>query len=95
MSCADEVEKLLKEYTSTIELSLDFRSQKRSLRCSFCNQPFKYQVVMDEHVVTRHMNLLKTLTDDERLEFLRKYIKDESKMMYPEFHRQHFGLNWR
>ena len=93
MSFADEVEQLLKEYTSTIELSFDFRARKRPLRCSFCNRPYKYQVIMDEHVITRHMNLLKTLTDDERLEFLRKYIKDESKMMYPEFHRKHFGLN--
>ena len=93
MSCADKVEQLLKEYTSSIELSFDFRARKRPLRCSFCNRPYKYQVVLDEHVITGHMDLLKTLTDDERLAFLQNYIKDESKMMYPDFHLKHFGHN--
>ena len=35
-----------------------------------CNRPYKYQIVLDEHVI-EHMNKLKELTDDERLQFLR------------------------
>ena len=37
------------------------------------------------------MTDLKQLTDDERRDFLQKYIKDESKMLYPDFHHQRFG----
>ena len=88
---ADEVEQLTMEYSSRIELSFDCRARTRKLRCSFCNRPFKYQMVLDEHVTTKHMTDLKTLTDDERRDFLLKYIKDESKMMYPDFHRLRFG----
>ena len=39
-----------------------------------CNRPYKYQIVLDEHVI-EHMNKLKELTDDERLQFLRKVLK--------------------
>ena len=39
-----------------------------------CNRPYKYQIVLDEHVI-EHMNKLKELTDDERLQFLRKVFK--------------------
>ena len=42
-----------------------------------CDRPYKYQVVLDEHVV-QHMNKLKELTDDERLQFLRKVFKINS-----------------
>ena len=48
-------------------------------------------MVLDEHVTENHMTDLKQLTDDERRDFLQKYIKDESKMLYPDFHRQRFG----
>ena len=37
-------------------------------------RPYKYQIVLEEHVV-QHMNKLKELTDDERLQFLRKDFK--------------------
>ena len=72
---ADKVEQLTMEYSSRIELSFDCRARTRNLRCSFCNRPFKYQMVLDEHVTTKHMTDLKTLTDDERRDFLQKYIK--------------------
>ena len=48
-------------------------------------------MVLGEHVTANHMTDLKQLTDDERRDFLQKYIKDESKMLYPDFHRQRFG----
>ena len=76
---ADIVEQLTMEYASRIELSFDRRARKRNLRCNFCNRPFKYQMVLDEHVTTKHMADLKKLTDDERRDFLQKYIKDESR----------------
>ena len=87
---ADKVEQLTMEYASRIELSFDCRARTRNLRCSFCNRPFKYQMVLDEHVTTKHMADLKKLTDDERRDFLQKYIKDESKMLYPDYHRLRF-----
>ena len=49
-------------------------------------------MVLDEHVTEKHMNDLKKLTDEERRHFLQNYIKDESKMMYPDYHRKRFGL---
>ena len=91
MTLADRVEQLAMEYSLRIELSFDFRAQTRHLRCNFCNRAFKYQMVLDEHVTGNHMTDLKQLTDDERRDFLQKYIKDESKMLYPDFHRQRFG----
>ena len=47
-------------------------------------------MVLDEHVTTKHMADLKKLTDEERRDFLQKYIKDESKMLYPDYHRLRF-----
>ena len=91
MSLADKVEQLAMEYSLRIELSFDRRARTRHLRCNFCNRPFKYQLVLHEHVTANHMTDLKRLTDDDRRDFLQKYIKDESKMLYPDFHRQRFG----
>ena len=91
MTLADIVEQLAMEYSLQIELSFDHRARTRNLRCNFCNRPFKYQMVLEEHVTSNHMTDLKQLTDDERRDFLQKYIKDESKMLYPDFHRQRFG----
>ena len=91
MTLADKVEQLAMEYSLRIELLFDLRARTRNLRCNFCNRLFKYQMVLDEHVTANHMTNLKKLTDDERRDFLQKYIKDESKMLYPDFHRQRFS----
>ena len=91
MTLAEKVEQLTMEYSSRIELSFDCRARIRNLRCSFCNRPFKYHMVLDEHVTSKQMTDLKKLTDDERRDFLQKFIKDESKIMYPDYHRLRFG----
>lgn len=74
MSLADTVERLRMEYSSAIEYSFDSRARGRKLKCNFCNRPYKYQLVLDEHVI-KHMNELKKLTDDERRHLLRRVFK--------------------
>ena len=55
MNDSDIVEMLIAEYTNTIDYYFNGQS---GLRCGFCTRSYKYQLVMNQHVNSHHMNRL-------------------------------------
>ena len=90
MSLADTAEALLMEYSNYVDLYFNGKDRKRSLKCSFCNRSYKYQQVLNKHVNSQHMDKLKQISDQERMEMINNFLLDDSKIMFPEFYRRYF-----
>ena len=90
MSLADTAEALLMEYSNYVDLYFNGKDRKRPLKCSFCNRSYKYQQVLNNHVNSQHMDKLKQITDQDRMEMIHNFLLDDSKIMFPEFYRRYF-----
>ena len=65
-NASDIAELLLMDYTNRIDYSFKNKCRKRKLKCGFCERIYKYQAVLNDHVVGDHLVDLKKLTDLER-----------------------------
>ena len=83
-NASDIAELLLMDY------SFKSKCRKRKLKCGFCERIYKYQAVLNDHVVRDHMVDLKKLTDLERMEFIHIYVNDETDISYQKFHQKYF-----
>ena len=90
MSLAATAEALLMEYSNYVDLYFNGKDRKRPLKCSFCNRSYKYQQVLNNHVNSQHMDKLKQISDQERMEMINNFLLDDSKIMFPEFYRRYF-----
>ena len=90
MSLADTAEALLMEYSNYVDLYFNGKDRKRPLKCSFCNRSYKYQQVLNKHVNSQHMDKLKQISDQGRMEMINNFLLDDSKIMFPEFYRRYF-----
>ena len=90
MSLADTAEALLMEYSNYVDLYFNGKDRKRPLKCSFCNRSYKYQQVLNNHVNSQHMDKLKQISDQDRMEMIHNFLLDDSKIMFPEFYRRYF-----
>ena len=73
-NASDIAELLLMDYTYRIDNSTMSQCRKRKLKCGFCKRSYKYQFVLNDHVVRDHLVDLKKLTDLERMEFINIYV---------------------
>ena len=87
---SDIAELLLMDYTYRIDNSTMSQCRKRKLKCGFCKRSYKYQIVLNDHVVNDHMIHLKKITDLERFELIHSYLNDGSNISYQEFHQKYF-----
>ena len=90
MSLADTAEALLMEYSNYVDLYFNGQDRKRPLKCSFCNRSYKYQQVLNNHVNSQHMDKLKQISDQERMNMIHNFLHDDSNIMFPEFYRRYF-----
>ena len=84
----ETVETLLMEYSNSLEYA--YKSRRCRIKCSFCNRSFKYQLVLNEHAMGKHMDNLKNLTNDEQRMLILDFIKSDSKMLYQDYHQRFF-----
>lgn len=86
---AETVEKLLLEYSNSLEYSFN-ESRGRHLRCCFCNRKFKYQMVLNQHGIEKHMINLKNLTDEEQKKLFLEFLRSDPTMLYQDYHQKFF-----
>ena len=90
---SETVENLLMEYSNSLEYS--FKERGRHLRCSFCNRKFKYQMVLHQHAIEKHLVNLKNLTDEEQKRLILEFLRSDPEILYQDYHQKYFfGEKW-
>ena len=74
---AETVENLLLEYSNSLEYS--FKERGRHLRCSFCNR--KYQMVLNQHAIEKHLVNLKNLTNEEQKRLILEFLRSDPEIL--------------
>ena len=82
-------ELLLMDYTNRIDYSFMSQCRKRKLKCGFCARTYKYQVVLNDHVVKDHMVDLKKITDLDRMQLIQHYMNETTYISYAKFHQKY------
>ena len=85
---SETVENLLMEYSNSLEYS--FKERGRHLRCSFCNRKFKYQMVLNQHAIEKHLVNLKNLTDEEQKRLILEFLRSDPEILYQDYHQKYF-----
>ena len=90
MNDSDIAEMLITEYTNKIDYFFNGQSRRRGLRCSFCTRSFKYQLVLNQHVNSFHMNRLNQLSERGHMQFILNFLCDSAEILYPEYNQRFF-----